>query len=416
MSSRRSRRRSKGDGGLEGRKILLAVTGGISAYKSAFLVRLLVKSGAVVRVLMTGAATRFVTPLTFEVLSGNPVPMDMFASRSDAPVAHVDLAAWADAVVIAPATADFIAKVAGGIADDLPSTVVCAARCPVWLAPAMNDGMWDNPAVRRNIRILAEDGRRIIDPGEGDLACGTRGAGRMAEPGDIVSDLTLSFGPGPLSGVRMLITAGRTEEEIDPVRYISNRSSGKMGFALARRAAELGAEVTLVHGPVDVPPPAVSAVRRIGSAAEMKNAVSKAFPKCDVLIMAAAVADYTPASKSRGKIKKGTGGMSLDLEPTADILAGLAGRKKDGQTVVGFALESGDGEASARRKGAAKGCDYIVLNMIGDETGFGTDTNRITVFKGNRKVAGTGLVTKDEAASAILEILSKDRNVKKVAG
>ncbi len=414
MSSRRSR--SKGEGGLEGRKILLAVTGGISAYKSAFLVRLLVRAGAVVRVLMTDAATRFVTPLTFEVLSGNPVPMEMFASRSGAPVEHVDLAVWADAVVIAPATADFIGKIAGGLADDLPSTVVCAARCPVWLAPAMNDGMWDNPAVRRNIQILADDGRRIIDPGEGDLACGTRGAGRMAEPERIVSELESSFGPGPLEGVRVLVTAGRTEEEIDPVRYISNRSSGKMGFALARRAAELGAVVTLIHGTVDVAPPAVSAVSRIGSSAEMKRAISKAFPKCDVLIMAAAVADFTPAAKSRGKIRRGTGGMSLDLEPTADILAGLAGRKKDGQVVVGFALESGDGEASARRKGTAKGCDYIVLNMIGDGTGFDSETNKVTIFKGTKKIAGTGLVTKAEAAAAILEILSKDRHVKKAAG
>jgi phosphopantothenoylcysteine decarboxylase/phosphopantothenate--cysteine ligase len=413
MNSRRSR--SKGEGGLEGRKILLVVTGGISAYKSAFLLRLLVRSGATVRVLMTEAATRFVTPLTFEVLSGNPVPMEMFASRSEAPVEHVDLAVWADAVVIAPATADFIAKVAGGIADDLPSTVVCAARCPVWLAPAMNDGMWDNPAVRRNIRVLTDDGRRLIDPGEGDLACGTRGAGRMAEPERIVSELALSFGPGPLSGVRVLITAGRTEEEIDPVRYISNRSSGKMGFALARRAAALGAEVTLIHGAVDMQPPEVGAVSRAGSAVEMKKAVSSAFPGCDVLIMAAAVADYAPASRSRGKIRRDTEGMTLELEPTPDILAGLAGSKRDGQIVVGFALESRNGEASARRKGAAKGCDYIVLNMVGDETGFGTDTNRITVFKGNRKIAATDLVTKEEAASAILEILSKDRRLSKVA-
>ena len=413
MRSRRSR--SKGDGGLEGKKILLAVTGGISAYKSAFLVRLLVRAGAVVRVLMTEAATRFVTPLTFEVLSGNPVPRDMFTSRSDAPVEHVDLAVWADAVVIAPATADFLGKIAGGLADDLPSTVVCAARCPVWLAPAMNDGMWDNPAVRRNIGILIEDGRHILEPGEGDLACGTRGTGRMAEPAAIISRLSASFCPGPFEGVRVLVTVGRTEEEIDPVRYISNRSSGKMGFALARRAAELGAVVTLVHGPVDVTPPAVSSVTRIGSSAEMKRAVSKAFPGCDVLIMAAAVADYKPASKSREKIRRAAGGMSLDLEPTADILAGLAGKKKNGQVVVGFALESGDGEASARRKGSAKGCDYIVLNMIGDGTGFDTDTNRVTIFKGTRKIAGTGLVTKPEAASAILDILAKDVRVKKAA-
>ncbi len=414
MRSRRSR--SKGDGGLEGRKILLVVTGGISAYKSAFLVRLLVRAGAVVRVLMTDAATRFVTPLTFEVLSGNPVPMEMFASRSDAPVEHVDLAVWADAVVIAPGTADFIGKIAGGLADDLPSTVVCAARCPVWLAPAMNDGMWDNPAVRRNIDILTGDGRRIIDPGEGDLACGTRGAGRMAEPEEILSSIESSFSPGPLEGLRVLVTSGRTEEDIDPVRYISNRSSGKMGFALARRATELGAEVTLIHGPVDVAPPAVSVVTRIGSSAEMKKAVTKAFPKCDLLIMAAAVADYTPAKKSSGKIKREKSAMSLGLEPTADILAGLAGKKRSGQVVVGFALESGDGEASARSKAKAKGCDYVVLNMIGGRTGFNADTNSVTIFKGTKKIAATDLVTKYDAASAILDILAEDRRVKKAAG
>lgn len=414
MSSRRSR--SKGKGGLEDSKILLVVTGGISAYKSAFLVRLLVRAGAVVRVLMTDAATRFITPLTFEVLSGNPVPMEMFTSRTDAPVEHVDLAVWADAVVIAPATADFIGKVAGGIADDLPSTVVCAARCPVWLAPAMNDGMWDNPAVRRNIDTVIGDGRHIIEPGEGDLACGTRGAGRMAEPEEILSRLGSFFGHRPLEGVRVLVTAGRTQEDIDPVRYISNRSSGKMGFALARRAKELGAEVTLIHGPVDVSPPAVSAVIRIGSSAEMKKAVTKAFPRCDMLIMAAAVADYTPSKRSRGKIRRDGSAMSLDLEPTADILAGLAGKKKAGQVVVGFALESDDGEASARRKAKAKGCDYIVLNMIGSGTGFDTDTNSVTIFKGTKKIAGTDLVTKYEAASAILDILAGDRRVKKAAG
>jgi len=410
------RSRSKGEGGLEGRKILLVVTGGISAYKSAFLVRLLVRSGAAVRVLMTAAAARFVTPLTFEVLSGNPVPMDMWVSRSEAPVEHVDLATWADAVVIAPATADFISKVAGAAADDLPSTVVCAARCPVWLAPAMNDGMWENPAVERNIGILKEDGRRIMEPGEGDLACGTRGSGRMAEPEEIVARLEKSFEPGPLTGLRVLVTAGRTEEEIDPVRYISNRSSGRMGFAIARRAAELGARVTLIHGPVDVAPPAVESLTRTVSAADMKKAVAGAFPRCDVLIMAAAVADYTPAKRSGEKIRRGKGPVSLGLEPTDDILAGLAGRKKDGQVVVGFALESGDGEASARRKARSKRCDYLVLNMIGEGTGFGADTNSVTIFKGTRKIAETGLVTKLEAASAILDILAGDSRVKKAAG
>ena len=412
-SSRRSR--SKGKGGLEGRKILLAVTGGISAYKSAFLVRLLVRAGADVRVLMTEAATRFVTPLTFEVLSGNPVPMEMFASRSGAPVEHVDLAVWAEAVVIAPATADFIGKVAGGIADDLPSTVVCAARCPVYLAPAMNDGMWENPAVIRNIGIIRGDGRRILEPGEGDLACGTRGAGRMAEPEEILSSLEASLGPGPLEGVRVLVTAGRTEEDIDGVRYISNRSSGKMGFALARRAGEMGAQVTLVHGPVDVPAPAVGAVEKIGSAAELKRSVTKTFPKCDVLIMAAAVSDYAPVSSSKEKIKRTGGKMSIEFRSTDDILAGLAKKKKDSQVVVGFALESSGGEAAARKKAAEKGCDYMVLNMIGGNTGFGCDTNDVTIYKKNRKIAATGLVSKAEAASAILDILAGDPRVRKAA-
>jgi phosphopantothenoylcysteine decarboxylase/phosphopantothenate--cysteine ligase len=413
MSSRRSR--SRGKGGLEGRKILLAVTGGISAYKSAFLVRLLVRAGADVRVLMTEAATRFVTPLTFEVLSGNPVPMEMFASRSDAPVEHVELATWADAVVIAPATADFIGKVAGGIADDLASTVVCAARCPVCLAPAMNDGMWENPAVIRNIGILKGDGRRIVEPGEGALACGTRGAGRMAEPGEILSLLEASLGPGPLEGVRVLVTAGRTEEDIDSVRYISNRSSGKMGFAISRKAAEMGAEVTLIHGPVDVPVPAVRSVTRIGSAAELRKAVTRSFPKCDVLIMAAAVADYTPVSRSKEKIKRAGGGMSIELEATDDILAGLAGKKKDSQVVAGFALESSGGEAAARKKAAEKGCDYMILNMISGNTGFGCDTNEVTIYRKNRKVAETGLVSKADAASAILDILARDPKVRKAA-
>jgi phosphopantothenoylcysteine decarboxylase/phosphopantothenate--cysteine ligase len=414
MSTRRSR--SKGGAGLEGRKILLVVTGGISAYKSAYLVRLLVREGASVRVLMTRAAARFVTPLTFEVLSGNPVPTDMFAPRTGAPALHVDLAVWADAVVAAPATADFIGRIAGGLAHDLPSAVICAARCPVFFAPAMNDGMWDNPAVRRNIRQLEEDGRRIIDPGEGELACGSSGAGRMAEPERIASALASSLGPGALEGIRLLVTAGRTEEDIDPVRYISNRSSGRMGFALAREAIRLGAEVTVVHGRVDVAAPAAAKKVSVRTAAEMKRAVTAEFRRCDVLLMAAAVADFTPASKSNTKIKRESVPASIDLEPTGDILASLAEKKKDGQVVVGFALESGDGEASARRKAREKGCDYIVLNTIGEGTGFDFDTNRVTVFRGSRKVASTSLLSKPEAARAILEIISKDRRVRKACG
>ncbi len=396
---------------LAGRNILLVVTGGIAAYKAAFLTRILARRGAAVRALMTGAAREFVTPLTFETLTGNPVPLDLFSPRDDEGVRHVKLAAWADAVLVAPATADFIARTACGIADDLPSSVVCAARCPVVLAPAMNDGMWDNPATKRNIGILEEDGRLIVPPGEGDLACGTSGRGRMAEPEEIASFLEGMLSPRVLEGVRVLVTAGRTEEHIDAVRYISNRSSGRMGFALARRAAAMGASVELVHGPVDVPVPGVDRAEAVTSAAEMARAVREAFARCDLLLMTAAVADFTPAKRGAGKIKRGEKGISLELVPTDDILASLAGKRKDGQVTVGFALESEEGEEGARRKIADKGCDYLVLNMIGEDTGFDTATNRITVFKGSGKVLETPLMSKEEVAGELLGLLAADSRI-----
>lgn len=407
----RGRSRTSGGATLADRTILCVVTGGISAYKSAWLVRLLVRRGASVKVLMTAAAQRFVTPLTFEVLSGNPVPLDMFAPRSR--VEHIDLAAWAERIVVAPATADFLGRIASGLADDLPSAVVCAARCPVMLAPAMNDGMWANPAVRRNIDTLAADGRTIIEPGTGKLACGTEGPGRMAEPETIADAVEASFGDRPLEGVGVLITAGRTEEDIDSVRYISNRSSGRMGFALARRARALGARVTLVHGPVDVPVPDVDVATRVRSAGEMRAAVMRALPRCDLLIMAAAVADFTPSRTAGGKMHRADGPVTLELSPTPDILAGAAAKRREGQVIVGFALEEGGGEAAARRKLREKGCDYIVLNTIGPRTGFGAETNRITVFKGARKASQTALVTKEEAAAALFDVLLGDGRLRK---
>jgi phosphopantothenoylcysteine decarboxylase/phosphopantothenate--cysteine ligase len=410
MSSRRRSRTSR-VAALADRKILCVVTGGISAYKSAWLVRLLVRRGASVRVLMTAAAQRFVTPLTFEVLSGNPVPLDLFAPRSR--VEHVELASWAELIVVAPATADFIGRVASGLADDLPSAVVCAARCPVVMAPAMNDGMWANPAVRRNLDALAADGRTIIEPGRGELACGAEGTGRMAEPEEIAGAVEGFFGARPLEGVRVLITAGRTEEDIDGVRYISNRSSGRMGFALARRAVSLGARVALVHGPVDVGVPAVDEVTRVGSAAEMRAAVMRALPRCDVLIMAAAVADFTPSQKGRGKMRRAEGPVFLELSPTDDILAGASAKRRAGQIIVGFALEEGDDDTAARRKLREKGCDYIVLNSIGPRTGFGVETNRVIIFRGTKKVGATALVSKDEAAAAVFDALLGDRRLRK---
>jgi phosphopantothenoylcysteine decarboxylase/phosphopantothenate--cysteine ligase len=406
-------RSSSGGVDLHGKKILLIVTGGIAAYKSAYLVRLLVRRGGEVRVVLTASASEFVTPLTFEVLSGNPVPAGLFAPRSEPGVRHVELATWAEWILVAPATADFLAKAANGLADDLASTVLLAARCPVILAPAMNEGMWENPSVRRNIEVLRSDGRCFIEPGTGALACGESGSGRMAEPEEIVRALISSFEPGDLAGIRFLISAGRTEEDIDPVRYLSNRSSGRMGFALAAEAKRHGAHVTLVHGPVDVDPPAVDSCTSVRSAARMKTALSRAFPRCDVLIMAAAVADFTPVRRVDTKIRREKGNLSLELKPTPDILATLGARKTKGQVVVGFALETGEGKGSASEKARRKACDYLVLNRVGERTGFSVGTNQVTVFKDGRKVLATGIVSKEEAAASIIGRLAADARLRR---
>ncbi len=399
--------------GLTGKKVLLIVTGGIAAYKSAYLVRLLKRGGAEVRVVLSEAAVEFVTPLTFEVLSGNPVPRDLFAPRQEPGVEHVELASWAERVIVAPATADFIAKAALGMANDLASAVLLASRCPVYLAPAMNEGMWENPAVQRNISALKRDGRVFIEPGTGELACGDVGSGRMAEPEELLKAIESSFAPGDLADVRVLVTAGRTEEEIDPVRYISNRSSGRMGFALASIAKERGAHVSLIYGPVDVPPPIVDSMRKVTTSSEMKSAVMRAFPRCDVLVMAAAVADYTPMGKAGSKMKRGHRELSVELRPTVDILASLKEKKRREQVVVGFALETDETEREIVQKIRSKGCDYLVLNMIGEKTGFSVPTNRITLFKGTRRVLSTPLITKEEAASLILDRIASDRKIKR---
>jgi phosphopantothenoylcysteine decarboxylase/phosphopantothenate--cysteine ligase len=410
---RNQRGRNSREGGLSGRKILLVVTGGIAAYKSAVLVRLLKCGGSEVRVVMSAAATEFIAPLTFEILSENPVALNMFARRERPVVEHVELSKWADRVVVAPATADIIAKAALGVADEIASTVLLSARAPVMFAPAMNEAMWASPAVRRNVATLAADGKIILDPGSGALACGDVGPGRMAEPEDIVKALEASFAPGDLAGVRVLVTAGRTEEEIDPVRYITNRSSGRMGFAIAREARSRGALVTLVHGPVDVPPPRVDAIERVATAAEMKAAVTKAFARCDVCVMAAAVSDFTPVRRRAEKIKRAGTSFALELRSTEDILSSL-GKRKAGRIVVGFALETSDGEANAMRKAREKGCDYMVLNAPGEKTGFSAPTNRITLFRGQKKLFATPLISKDEAAVLILDAVAADGRVKRL--
>ncbi len=407
---RNGRGKSSHAEGLSGKRILLVVTGGIAAYKSALLVRLMICSGASVRVVMSRAAAEFVTPLTFEVLSGNPVHTDLFARRDRPVVQHVELAAWAERVVVAPATADIIAKAALGMADDMASTVLLSARAPILFAPAMNEAMWDAPAVKRNVERLRADGRVILGPGSGALACGDTGPGRMTEPEEIVRRLEASFAPGDLAGLRVLVTAGRTEEEIDPVRYLSNRSSGRMGFAVAREARDRGAHVTLVHGAVDVPvPPAVAAVR-VTSAAEMKRAAAKAFASCDVCIMAAAVSDFAPAKRLPAKMKRTGKALSIELRPTEDILASLA-KGKGRRLVVGFALETENGEAGAKRKARAKGCDYMVLNEPGPDSGFGTATNRITLFKGATRLFDTPVISKEEAARRIIDAIARDRRL-----
>jgi phosphopantothenoylcysteine decarboxylase/phosphopantothenate--cysteine ligase len=411
---RNQRGKSSREGSLSGAKILLVVTGGIAAYKTALLVRLLRCGGAEVRVVMSAAATEFVTPLTFEILSENPVAVDLFARRERPVAEHVALSKWADRVVVAPATADIIAKAALGVADEIASTVLLAARAPVMFAPAMNETMWANPAVRRNIATLAADGKIVLDPGSGALACGDVGPGRMAEPEDIAKALEASFAPGDLAGVRVLVTAGRTEEEIDPVRYITNRSSGRMGFAIARAARSRGAHVTLVHGPVDVPVPAVDAVRSVTTAAEMRRAATEAFARCDVCVMAAAVSDFTPVRRRADKIRRSGTSFALELRPTEDILSAL-GARKGARIVVGFALETEDGEANATRKAREKNCDYMVLNEPGKKTGFSVATNRITVFKGRKKLFATPLVSKEEAAALILDAVAADRRLKRSA-
>ncbi|MCK4237399.1 MAG: bifunctional phosphopantothenoylcysteine decarboxylase/phosphopantothenate--cysteine ligase CoaBC [Candidatus Krumholzibacteria bacterium] len=409
------RRGSRRRGGLQGRKILLIVTGGIAGYKSAFLVRLLKTHGADVRVVMTKAATEFVKPLTFETLSGYPVSHDLFSRRGEAGAEHVKLAVWADRVVVAPATADFLAKAGLGIADDLASAVLAAARCTVLFSPSMNEGMWENPAVQRNVGMLRKDGHVFIEPDVGELACGAVGPGRLAEPEVIAEVLEASFEAGDLEGVRFLVTAGRTEESIDPVRYVSNRSSGRMGFAIAAEAKRRGAHVTLVHGPVDVAPPEVDSVKRADSAARMKSAVERAFQRCDVLVMAAAVADYAPVRTVRAKIKRAkAGNLTIEFRPTTDILASLKGKKGKGQIVVGFALETSDETENALGKVGEKGCDYLVLNTVGKRTGFSAPTNQITLFKGKRRLLSTPIITKEEAASLIIDTIASDKRLRRV--
>ncbi len=402
---------------LKGRKILLGVTGGIAAYKAATIIRLLVKEGAEVKVIMTPLAKEFITPLTMATLSKNPVLVDFFDPEDGRWNSHIDLGMWADLYLVAPATANTMGKMAAGIADNLLLTTYLSARCPVFLAPAMDLDMLAHPATARNIETLISFGNHIIEPDTGELASGLEGKGRMAEPELIVKELS-SFlskkkrGEEPLRGKRIFINAGPTIEPIDPVRFISNHSSGRMGIALADEAARLGAAVTLVLGPVALRPSQKNVITvPVRTAAEMKEKSVKAFSNCDIGILAAAVADFTPEKASETKMKRGKEALTLKLRPAEDIAAYLGTIKKAGQILAGFALETDNEISNATGKLRKKNLDLIILNSLRDDgAGFGHDTNRITIIDSDNNIDKFELKSKDEVASDILrKIISLTR-------
>jgi phosphopantothenoylcysteine decarboxylase/phosphopantothenate--cysteine ligase len=363
---------------LKGKRILLGMTGGIAAYKSAELARLLVKAGCDVRVAMTEAAIRFVTPVTMQALTGQTVWSDLWDPRIPDNMSHIELSRDRDLVLVAPASADFLAKVAHGLADDLLSTLVLARRCGLMVAPAMNVEMWDNPATRRNMRRLLEDGVAFAGPAAGDQACGETGMGRMMEPAAILAEVEAWFQPKALTGKRVVVTAGPTEENIDPVRVITNSSSGKMGYAVARAAREAGARVTLVSGPVSLETPAGVERVNVRSAAQMFDAVKSAVRGSDVFISVAAVADWKVKKSSAQKIKKVNGRAPvLEFEENPDILAWVAAQK-GGPFCVGFAAESEKLDANARAKRVKKGVPLIAANLA--QEALGADDNSITLY------------------------------------
>ena len=363
---------------LKGKRILLGITGGIAAYKAAALVRLLVRAGADVRVAMTEAATRFVTPVTFQALSNQPVWSDLWDQRVPDAMGHIELSRDRDLIVVAPASADFMAKVAHGLADDLLSTLCVARRCSLMLAPAMNVEMWENAATQRNLGVLRDDGVLVEGPVAGDQACGETGYGRMLEPAQIAAEIEAFFAPKRLTGKRVLVTAGPTEEPVDPVRVLTNASSGKMGYAVARAAQEAGAEVTLVSGPVSLATPAGVARIDVRTAQEMFEAVKKRAPSSDVFISVAAVADYKVKNPSTQKIKKANGrAVTLELAENPDILAYVAGMK-NGPFCVGFAAESEKLAQHAEEKRAKKNLPLLAANLVQDA--LGADTNSIVLY------------------------------------
>jgi phosphopantothenoylcysteine decarboxylase / phosphopantothenate---cysteine ligase len=395
---------------LKGKKIILGITGSIAAYKAAALTRLFMKEGAETQVIMTDAATEFITPLTLSTLSKKPVITSFVKGEEGEWHNHVKLAEGADLILIAPATADFIAKMAHGICDHVLVAVYQSATCPVYVAPAMDLEMYRHPANKENIIKLGEYGNIIIQPADGELASGLWGVGRMEEPENILSFIKKKASENsPLHGKKVLITAGPTREPIDAVRYISNRSSGKMGYALAEELTKQGAEVTMISGPVTIPHHNGFTIQNVTTADEMATACLNQFPKSDLIIMAAAVADYTLNAPSPTKIKKKESTLSLELITTTDILAAMGAQKKKTQVLVGFALETDNALENAREKKRNKNLDMIVLNSLADPgAGFEADTNKITIIDHNNRIINFEIKPKRDVAKDIVNKIIQD--------
>lgn len=389
---------------LSAKRILLGVSGGIAAYKSVELLRLLQKAGADVKVAMTKNAQEFVGRITFEAISGYPVFESMFGELEGPEIRHINWAQETDAVVIAPATANIIGKLAGGIADDALATLMMAVTAPRLLCPSMNTNMYESRALKRNLAVLKEDGFIIVEPGEGALACKTTGPGRLAEPETIVDWIVDALTPKDLAGNRVVVSAGPTREPVDPVRYISNPSSGKMGYAMAKAAAMRGAEVILVSGPASLPDPYNVRVRRVMTAAEMAAAVLDECSEADIVIKTAAVSDYRPIGVSAHKMKKEKDALVMELEKTTDILAELGRRKKPGMILVGFAAETRDLEKYALEKLQKKNLDLIAANIVGENgSGFDSDTNVLHLFFADGSSENLPLMDKFSAANIIID-------------
>lgn len=391
---------------LKGRKILLGITGSIAAYKSILLLRLLVKEGAEVKVIMTPAAAEFVSPLVLETLSKQEVLSGLATGNTWSN--HVMLGRWADLMIIAPASCNTIFKLAHGACDNLLLAVYLSAICPVWIAPAMDEDMWKHQSTRKNIQTLLSFNNRILEVESGELASGLIGEGRMAEPGEILKEIQVFFNGGKLKGLTAIVTAGPTYEKIDPVRFVGNHSSGKMGIELAIALQHAGASTTLIAGPIAGPLPPDLNVIHVQSAVEMFEACDKQFPNTDITIMAAAVADYRPKNMAVEKIKKKDENLTIELVKNPDILKHCGNIKKPSQLLVGFALETTNEEENAMAKLANKKADMIVLNSLNDlASGFGTSTNKVTIFEKNGEVHRLPLLSKKEVANAIVALITE---------